>query len=512
MRILTAAQMRALDRATMDIGIPGLILMETAAARCVEYISEHFGPVRAQRIAVVCGKGNNGGDGLAIARQLHVRHNPAALHVILACDPVELSGDAAQNLAMLRASGLTAVRHATPEMASATLVIDAILGTGTTGPARGEALDAIRTVNSYFPSARILSVDLPSGLDADSGAIPGEFVRADATVTFTAPKPCHVLPPAANHMGDLKIVPIGSPASLFEHNPELFLELVTPRHVAPLFAKRPTDSNKGRFGHVLIVAGSRGKSGAAAMAGLAALRAGAGLVTVACPESVLPAIAGYAPELMTEPLPETASGALSRHALEKVLELASTRTVVAAGPGIGLSGDTRELILNLFQALPKPLIVDADALNCLAGERWSAGPAPRILTPHPGEMGRLTGLAVPEIQTDRVSSARAFATEHKVILVLKGERTVTALGDGRVFINPTGCPALATAGTGDILTGILSGLLAQFPDDPARAATAAVYLHGLAGELASASLSEQSVIATDLLHYLHEGIRAIANN
>ncbi len=511
MKVLTAAQMRAVDQATINLGIPGLILMETAAHRCVEHIAEKFSPVQSQRIVVVCGKGNNGGDGLAIARQLQVRFRPAELRVILACDPAELSGDAAQNLAMLHAVGIIPVRRPTPEMATTTLVVDAILGTGTTGAARGEALEAIRAINSGFPIAKVLSVDLPSGLCSDSGAIPGEYVSTDATVTFTAPKPCHVLPPTVHLMGDLINVDIGSPAHLYEGDPAIQLSLVTKRHIGRLFAPRAKDSNKGRFGHVLVVAGSRGKSGAAAMAGIAALRAGAGLVTVACPESALQSIAQYAPEIMTETLQETSDGTLAAKSISRILELSATRNIVAIGPGIGLSEQTRALTLELFKRLEKPLILDADALNCIAGQDWHGGTHPRILTPHPGEMSRLTGLPIPEIQADRLEAARALATSRNATVVLKGERTVTAGPDGQVWINPTGCPAMATGGTGDILTGMISGLLAQFPHQPDLAVTAAVYLHGLCGELASDEFSEQSVVATDLLHAIHKGIRVITH-
>jgi NAD(P)H-hydrate epimerase len=312
-------------------------------------------------------------------------------------------------------------------------------------------------------------------------------------------------------MGDLRIVDIGSPAHLYEHDPSIQLELVTKHRIAPLFAPRAQDSNKGRFGHVLIVAGSRGKSGAAAMAGVAALRAGAGLVTVACPESALQAIAQHAPEIMTEPLPETPAGTLAAQAFRRITELAATRNVVAIGPGIGVTTETREIVLRLVGTLEKPLVIDADGLNCLAGESWRGDLAPRILTPHPGEMSRLTGVGIPEIQAARVPAARELAVARNAIVALKGERTLTATPEGGIWINPTGCPAMATAGTGDILTGMLSGLVAQFPTQPELATVAAVYLHGLCGELASAALSEQSVIATDLLQQIHRGIRAIAS-
>ncbi|HVW10106.1 MAG TPA: NAD(P)H-hydrate dehydratase [Bryobacteraceae bacterium] len=501
--VLTVAQMNAADRATIDAGIPGIILMENAAHRVVEYIAQHFAPVAAQRIAVVCGKGNNGGDGLAIARVLHARFHPPHLEVVLVPDPSELAGDAAANLRMLHAAGLRETREfsATP-----TLIVDAILGTGLKGPASGPALDGIRAINNRTGAK--VAVDIPSGLAGDSAAPPGEYVRADATVTFTSPKICHALHPARGLMGDLHIRQIGTPPSLL---PETPLGLIDPESIAPLFRPRATDANKGRYGHVLVVAGSRGKSGAAAMCGIAALRAGAGLVTVACPKSVLDVVAATSPEIMTEPLPETAGGEIGRDALDVIRGLAEKRTLIAIGPGIGTASETADVVQTLYATSEKPMVIDADALNCLVHSPWPHPPAPRILTPHPGEMSRLANRPIPEIQADRIGPARAFASAHTLTLVLKGEGTVIAFSDGRAWINTTGSPAMATGGTGDILTGMTAGLAAQFPGDLDRATAAAVYLHGLSGEIAARHLGEQPVIATDLLRYLPEGIRAITN-
>ena len=500
-KVLTAAQMNAVDRATIDAGIPGIILMENAAHRVVELLCEKFAPLSGQSVVIVCGKGNNGGDGLAVARLLHVRFQPRELYVVLLVPADQLTGDAATNLAMMRACGLEEYREFGPEMRGATLVVDAVLGTGLRGPATGLALNAIREINLSFRHAKVVAIDLPSGLSGDSAIPPGEFVRADATVTFTAPKVCHALPPARDFMGELQILPIGSPSSLYQADPAIQLALVTPRSIANIFAKRAPDSNKGRYGHVLLVAGSRGKAGAAAMAGLAALRSGAGLVTIACPADCLDAIAAFAPELMTVPFSDEAT----------IRKLAATRTVAAIGPGIGTSDSTRTLVRNLFRDLPLPMVVDADALNCLAGTDWSGAGHLRILTPHPGEMARLAETTVPEIQADRLTAARSMATSRNVTLVLKGHGTLTAFPDGNVWVNPTGSPAMATGGTGDILTGTVAGLLAQFPNEPNFSTAAGVYLHGLAGELAAKHLSEQVVVATDLLHYYAEAIREISN-
>ena len=510
-KVLTPRQMRAVDQATMEAGISGLVLMESAAHRVVEFLAERYAGLATHSITVVCGKGNNGGDGLAIARQLHAGFHPRALHVVLAAAPEELKGDAAQNLIMLRASGLREQRSFSGEALAATLVIDAVLGTGLEGPARGEALDAIRTINSRFPLAQVIAVDIASGLAGGSGDIPGEYVRADATVTFTAPKICHVLPPASRTTGELRVASIGSAPAIYEDDESIRLGWITPEFIAPLFAPRAREGNKGRYGHVLIVAGSRGKAGAAAMAGMAALRAGAGLVTVAAPVSVVDAVAAMCPEIMTEPLAETSSGAIARAALERVLELAAARTTTAIGPGIGTAPGAREVVQTLFGTIDRPLIVDADGLNCLAGFPWLGGAALRLLTPHPGEMSRLMGRDIASIQSDRVACARELAAERKVGVVLKGEGTVIAWPDGNAWINPTGSPAMATGGTGDILTGMLAGLVAQFPHDAGRAIAAAVYLHGRAGELAAGQMGEQSVIATDLLRYFPEGIRGITH-
>ncbi len=510
-KVLTPREMGEVDRATIAAGIPGNILMENAAQRVVEYIARHFSPVNEQRIVVICGKGNNGGDGLAIARQLHIRFNPRRMWVVLISKPEEFSGDAALNLRMLRACGVQEYRDFGPEMRSATLIVDAILGTGLSGPAKGPALDAIVEINSTFPYAKVIAVDIPSGLSGESGTPPGEYARADATVTFTAPKVCHVMPPSCNLMGELEIASIGSAPSMYENDERIKLALVTPQSIAHCFAPRPRDSNKGKFGHVLVVAGSRSKPGAAAMAGLAALRAGAGLVTVACPESALASIASHTAELMTESLPETASGEIARPAFDRIAELAAKRTLIAMGPGIGTDDETREVVLRLFAEAAQPMIVDADALNCLAGANWDGNRALRVLTPHPGEMSRLTGRTIAEVQTDRMSSARSLAESRKVVVVLKGERTLIAFPDGRVWVNPTGSPAMAKGGTGDILTGMLGGLLGQFPNDADRAVAAAVYLHSLAGELGARHQTEQTVIATDLLQYLPEAIRGITN-
>lgn len=485
MKILTAEQMRALDERTMAAGIPGLLLMETAASRVVEFLERRYAPLAGQRIVIVCGKGNNGGDGLAVARQLALRFQPASLDVVLAHDPAEFQGEALANWRMLGLAGVKASREIEPRMRAATIVVDALLGTGLSGPARGRALDWIREMNTGFPGARIVSIDMPSGLHEE-----GESVRAEATVTFTAPKLEQILPPTCDRVGELRIAAIGTPRAWLEQDAALWLNLIEPAHFARVLAPRKRDTHKGDFGHVLVIGGARGKAGAAAMSGLAALKAGAGLVTVATEESERATVTALAPELMTQ----------------AVTDDAGDRDVIAIGPGLGRDPELAGLAQRLFAQSALPLVVDADGLNALAGTSFR-GPGPfRLLTPHPGEMARLAGCRPTDIQADRVGVARAFAIDRHVALLLKGQRTVVAFPDGRVFINPTGTPALATAGSGDILTGLLAGLLAQWPDRRDAATLAAVWLHGRAGELAAAAGHELTVTATRLLDYLPEAL------
>ncbi len=510
MKVLTAAQMREVDRRTIEMGVPGIVLMENAGNRVVEFLAETFAPLASHRFVVLCGKGNNGGDGMVVARQLWTRLRPQSLWVVLAGAPEELKGDALANYRMLQVCGCPIAREIGPEMRSATIVLDALLGTGLKGPVTGPMLDWVREANGGFPLAKIVAVDIPSGIESDNAATVGETAHADFTVTFTAPKVGQVLGPASARVGRLRVAPIGSPPALYEEDDSIFLSLAEPAWFGALFAPRLPWANKGSYGHVLVVAGSRGKTGAAAMSGMAALRAGAGLVTVASARSAVPVIAGHAPELMTEPLDETAAGSILDDG--RLARLAEKKSVLAVGPGMGTEAETVELVRRLTRECPQPLVIDADGLNALGGGAIESGGRLRVLTPHPGEMARLTGKTIEDIQADRVGAARGFAMEHKVVLVLKGHRTLIAFADGRVWINPTGTPALATGGTGDILTGTIAGFLAQFPDDADRAVAAAVYVHGLAGELGAAELGEKSLIATDLLRFYPAAFHACVSN
>jgi len=488
--VLNASQMQAADRATAELGIPSVILMENAGQRVTDFLAMRFAPLSRQHIAVFCGKGNNGGDGLVAARQIYTRFSPASLSVVLLSD--DLSGDAAANLRMLQAAGCPTTREAP---AYATLIVDALLGTGLTRAAEGPALEAIRRINTAYPAAQVVSIDLPSGIQSDTATLTGEHVRADATVTFTAPKPAQVLGPACYQMGELTVASIGTPAHLLSSD----LSLIESASIRSLFVPRQRNSNKGMYGHVLTVAGSPGRTGAAALCGLSALRAGAGLVTIASSPAALPLIAGYSPELMTEEL------------TGDILALAKKMTVLAVGPGLGTKPETASLVHRLFNESTLPAVFDADALNALAGKDFTGPGHLRVLTPHPGEMSRLSRISVAEVQANRLEISRKFARERQVILVLKGDRTLIAFPDGRVWVNPTGSPSMATGGTGDVLTGLIAGMLAQHPQEAELAVAAGVYLHGLSGEIGARHLTEQCFTATDLLRYLPDAIQQVQN-
>jgi ADP-dependent NAD(P)H-hydrate dehydratase / NAD(P)H-hydrate epimerase len=485
LNVLTAAEMREVDRRTEEIGIPGPILMENAGHRVVEFLAERFSPLAAHHVLIVCGKGNNGGDGYVVARQLFTRFRPRRLDVV-AVHPE----DASEPRRMLEACGCRVGSDITPEMIHATLVVDAILGTGISGAARGKALEYIRVINASLPQAAVVAVDVPSGMNSDSGATAGEIVRADATVTFTAPKICHVLPPNCDLAGELRVAHIGSPARLMDN---VRLHLSEPAEFRAVLGRRDRDSNKGSYGHVLIVGGDAGKAGAAEMAGIAALRMGAGLVTVASTAERF-----NAPELMTAQLPRS---------WEKLQQACERSTVLAIGPGLGMSDDAIAMARSAVEHSTLPMIVDADALNALAGYQWQSPGAPRILTPHPGEMSRLAGIGTRDVQASRIEVAREYARAHGCTVVLKGYRTIVALAGGRAWVNPTGTPALAKGGSGDVLAGMLAGMVAQFPASPEIAVIAGVYLHGLAAQKSERVWGERSLLATELLEFLPEAMR-----
>jgi hydroxyethylthiazole kinase-like uncharacterized protein yjeF len=506
MKIVTAAEMREIDRATTDKhGVPSLTLMENAGSAVADFVLDRF--PHAQHIEVVCGRGSNGGDGFVAARKLQEAGKD--VEVVLLADPAELKGDAAEMFKQLPLkpkvveSEAEVKQHAWSE---SDLFIDAILGTGSRPPVEGVYAAAIEKMNES--EAPIVAVDIPSGANADgTQASPEPFIHADAIVTFTALKPAHVfqfdsMPTALKQ--------IGSPPEAIKSNSDL--NLITPHDFAVLLAPRKPDANKGTFGHVLVLGGSVGKAGAAAMAGMAGLRAGAGLVTVGTPKSAQATVAGFAPELMTEPLAETEKGTFSVLALEHLRKFSESKDVAAIGPGISGDREAGQFVRAVLDRSQLPVVLDADGLNAFQEHRGdlNGNNSPLVITPHPGEMARLTGLSIQQIQSDRTGIARQYARDHNAYVVLKGHRTVIAEPGGRVWINNTGNPGMATGGTGDILTGIIAGLIAQIPNDIPTAVIAGVYLHGLAGDLVRDEIGEASLIATDLLLGLAQAFRKAA--
>ncbi len=520
MKILTAAEMQRIDRVTTErYGVPSLTLMENAGRGVVEFLEESCVPLAEQRIVILCGRGNNGGDGMVVARLL--RDRGLQPRVLLLADPKGLKGDAAVNFDRLSGSGtpeivaeLDAWRRVCPQLEGATVVVDGLLGTGLTKPLEGFLLEVVRDLNSRFPGARVVAVDLPTGIAADSGELIGECVRASGSVTFTAPKAAHVFPPACEWVGEWVVKQIGTPPEAMENDPELTLNLTRPGELAWLVEPRKLEAHKGNFGHVLILAGSVGKTGAAAMAAKAALRAGAGLVTVATAKSALPVIAALGMEYMTEPLPETEAGSISLRALDygRLDGLVEGKAVLAVGPGVGTCSETGQLVRTVVNRYDIPVVLDADGLNAFAGcmHTLRADGRVRVLTPHPGEMARLCVAQAADLLPHRVEVAREFTLKHRVHLVLKGFRTLTAAPDGQVWVNPSGNPGMASGGTGDVLTGLIAGLLAQYPARPAvGVVAAAVYLHGLSGDLAVRDKGEKSLIAGDLLDTLPLALRSL---
>ena len=512
MKIVTAAEMREIDRTTAErFGVPSLTLMENAGTAVAEFVISRY--PAAERIGVICGKGNNGGDGFVAARKLHAAGK--GVRIILLAEPSQLRGDAAEMFGRLPIAPVIVKSNdeLTGEHAQAVfeseLLLDAILGTGFKPPVSGLYADAIKRMNAS--SMLVIAIDIPSGADADViGEQTGTVARADAVITFTAPRPAHVFGKLTD--GITVIAPIGSPDEAIISS--LQLNLITVRDIAPLIGPRPLAANKGSFGHVLVIGGSVGKAGSVAMAGMSALRTGAGLSTVATPKSVLATVAGFHPEVMTEPLAETDAGTISTHAIEPVDALIKGKTVLAVGPGISRNPETSEFVRSLVTKCKTSLVLDADGLNAFEGraEELTGKGRTLVITPHPGEMARLTASTVAAVQRDRINVARTFSREHDLIAVLKGHRTLIAQPDGTVWVNTTGNPGMATGGTGDILTGMVAGFIAQNPEHIAEAVMAAVHLHGLAGDVACESMGEHSLVATDLLKALPGAFRRVRDS
>jgi ADP-dependent NAD(P)H-hydrate dehydratase / NAD(P)H-hydrate epimerase len=527
MHVLSAAEMQACDRATAErFGVPTIDLMRAASAAVADVAQREF--PAARRITVLCGKGNNGGDGSMAARLL--AEAGLAVTVLLFGSPEALKGDAAiawRELAESNAARIHVVADAAEldglKDAQATdLIVDAMLGTGFTPPLKGMALAALEWIKAGAGTVPVLSVDLPSGWPADetSASLDLPIFPSDAVVTFTAPKPAHVFGQLTRRWDQPVVVaPIGSPDGAVAS--ELGIEWAGA--AMELAAKpRAADTNKGRLGHVLVVGGTfgaaGGKAGAPAMTALAALRAGAGLVTAAVPVPAMSAVGAIAPELMTWGLEATADGAISSESLaqDRLEPLVAGKSVLAIGPGLGQAPETVKFTIELLTATRMPAVIDADGLNILAARPALLGQLAQgrtlVLTPHPGEMARLTGMKTAEVQADRLAVALGFARRMGVTLVLKGARTIIAHPDGRAAINTSGNPGMAKGGSGDLLTGFIAGMLAQHPDDPARAVEAAVYLHGLAADIAVREGDEHTLLATDSLKHLAHAFRAGAAN
>jgi NAD(P)H-hydrate epimerase len=517
MKILSTADMFAVDLRTItDFGVSFETLMEHAGSAVARFVVREL--PEAKRVVVLCGKGNNGGDGLVAAR--HLAAAGREVTVLLLGAIADTKAEVRKMVDALATAPIEITDPAqfeTPRIeeacTSADVFIDAVLGTGFNPPLRGLAIPAGELLNDY-PGTPVISVDLPTGWNADSREFsqPGAY-RSDAVVTFTAPKLAHVsgqLTRGGNltRRGNLKqgpvvVAAIGSPDAAIECSTGLTWAGASKR-----IAEKPRnpDGNKGKFGHVLVIGGADGKAGAPAMASLAALRAGAGLVTAGIVSSILPSVATIAPELMTTPLLAGSNGAIASQNLEpaNLKHLLNKISVIAIGPGLGEDPDAQDFVLGLIEKTELPMVIDADALNAIAQRKFLINGEGRVmvLTPHPGEMARLVNKTIAEVEADRENIARRYATEHKLTLVLKGWRTIIAHPDGRLAINTTGNPGLAKGGSGDILTGVVAALVAQYKNDPAAAVEAAVYLHGLAADFAVAEQDEHTLLATDVIAHL----------
>jgi len=520
MKALTAAEMREVDRLTAErFGVPGLLLMEAAGRSVAEEFLEKFGHQNADppgRVAVLCGKGNNGGDGFVVAR--HLKEEAAEVSVYLFAKADELRGDTLKNFERWRDLGGTvlAVQNENdwekywPKVVTAEVIIDALLGTGVRGTVEGLLARVIEDVNRLSGNATlprpgwIVAVDTPSGLPSDGEETNGPVLRAHLTVTFTAPKIGQLVSNQAANCGHLRVKGIGSPLALVEEIGKSEARWAGPDEFAGMPLIRSADAHKGSFGHLLIVAGSVGKTGAAVLAGQAALRAGAGLVTIATPEPALPVIASVQPEYMTEPLPATPRGTLAKSAGNSASfrELLKGKSVVAVGPGLTQHPETQEFIRNVVSEIESPIVLDADGLNAFTdggGALAKRKSEHLVITPHPGEMARLLGSSIASVQRDRVQTAVDAAHRWNTHVVLKGFHTVIASPDGGVLVNTTAGPALAKGGSGDVLTGLIGALICQFgTQDLLRVVALAVYLHGYAADLLSESAEASGVLAGEV--------------
>ena len=504
MKVATAEEMQELDRKAIETyRIPGIVLMENAGRGAAEVISKTFPDLHKKKIAIIAGKGNNGGDGFVIARYL--LNNGIPVRVYLLTDPKGLRGDAETNFNVFhRMKGEVISVPSSKDyikikrdLERFDILVDGIFGTGLDAEVRGYYREVIDHLNTL--QKPIVAIDIPSGLDADTGKPLGASIRASLTITFGLPKIGHLIPPGLDYVGEVKVIDIGIPKRLVEEE-KISTYLLEKEEIQRwLSVPRNPDTHKGDYGHLLVIAGSVGKTGAAAMACQAALRMGAGLVTLAIPKSLNAIMEAKLTEVMTEPLPETPKQTLSLRAFSTIIRLCENKSAVVIGPGLGTYKETQSLILKLIKALTLPVILDADGLNALATQPKTLPMANRslVLTPHPGEMARLIRSQVKGILEDRIGVSRTFAQSNHVHLVLKGHRTLITTPKGEVFINPTGNPGMASGGTGDVLTGMIGGLVCQGLD-LLPSLHIAVYLHGMAGDLVAQEEGEKSLIATDI--------------
>ncbi len=511
MKVVTAEEMRRIDRSTIEsIGIPGHVLMERAGIAVANRIKEIYGK---KTTIILAGGGNNGGDGIVVGRDLF--NSGWDVKVLLLIKEDKLSPDCLTQLRIARKMGVpiefrTEVYEAELQEC---LVVDAMLGTGLNKDVEGPMVDVIALLNSS--GANVISVDIPTGISSDTGQVMGIAVRANYTVTFGLPKRGHLLFPGAEYAGRLIIENIGFPDELLTSE-EIMVEIPEMAWLRSLMPARPRYSHKGDYGHVLIVAGSRGKTGAAMMAAKACMRTGAGLVTIGVPESLTDVIQMRITEEMVLPLPDRGDGTLSSRAHRTILDFLSAKAdVLCLGPGIGVSNDTEKLLNELLLSIERPVVIDADGINSITElKTLREHKAPIVLTPHPGEMLRLiqkTGLraTISDIEKDRIEKARSFARDNNIIVILKGAPTVTAGPDGWAYINSTGNPGMATAGAGDVLTGIIGALIGQGVE-PLKASVLAVYLHGLSGDIASKRVGMQSLIASDIIGAIPEACKCLS--
>ncbi len=504
MRLVKASEMQEMDRRTIhDLGIPGVVLMENAGRGAAHTFLNHFGPENGSRVLIVCGRGNNGGDGYVVARYLHEAGLKPTIMVL--SQKEKIAGDALINLNIIHGMGLDI--HYLPDeqaweqhrstLAHANYIVDAILGTGLNSPVRGYYARVIKDINET--GKPVMAIDIPSGLHSDSGAVMGVAIKASLTVTFGLPKIGQVVFPGKDLVGRLVRIDICIPEAVAQSVPGQY-RLTVPEDFKDLLVEDKEDIHKGHRGHLLILAGSPGKTGAATLAALGAVRAGAGLVTVVVPESLNPILEEKLTEAMTAPAPETSEQTLSIKALPLIEELMEGKTALAIGPGLSTHPETVELVRDLVSRCKLPMVIDADGLNTLVGrlEVLSNCAEQAILTPHPGEMSRLTGKTTGEIQANRISTASDFVKAHKCVLVLKGAGTLIALPGGGLHVNPTGNPVLASGGAGDVLTGLIGGFLARrWPLD--KAAVAGAYIHGLAADWLAEQVGKVGILAGELL-------------